>query len=79
MDEINSQDGENTTKDTAEYNSQQLELTKIKNNLNQAQKIANIGSLEYDIENDRGFWSDQLFRIFGLKPQKGFFRTTKCI
>ncbi|MCM3403687.1 EAL domain-containing protein [Cytobacillus oceanisediminis] len=73
MDEINSQDGENTTKDTAEYNSQQMELTKIKDNLNQAQKIANIGSLEYDVENDRGFWSDQLFRIFGLKSQKGFF------
>ncbi|MCS0790813.1 EAL domain-containing protein [Cytobacillus firmus] len=73
MDEINSQDGENTAKDIAEHNSQQMELTKIKNNLNQAQKIANIGSLEYDIENDKGFWSDQLFRIFGQKPQKGFF------
>ncbi|MBU8771524.1 EAL domain-containing protein [Cytobacillus oceanisediminis] len=73
MDEINSQGVENITKDIAEYRSQQMELTKIKNNLNQAQKIANIGSLDYDIENDRGFWSDQMFRIFGLKPQKGFF------
>ncbi|MBX9974399.1 EAL domain-containing protein [Cytobacillus firmus] len=73
MDEINSQDGENTAKDMADSRSQQLELTKIKNNLNQAQMIANIGSLEYDVENDKGFWSDQLFRIFGLKPQKGFF------
>ncbi|WP_436373681.1 EAL domain-containing protein [Cytobacillus sp. BC1816] len=73
MDEINSQDGENTTKDMAEYSSQQMEFTKIRNNLNQAQKIANIGSLEYDVENDKGFWSDQLFRIFGLKPQNGFF------
>ncbi|WP_113883822.1 MULTISPECIES: EAL domain-containing protein [Cytobacillus] len=73
MDEIISQDGENTTKDMAEYSSQQMEFTKIRNNLNQAQKIANIGSLEYDIENDKGFWSDQLFRIFGLKPQNGFF------
>ncbi|MDM5228397.1 EAL domain-containing protein [Cytobacillus sp. NJ13] len=73
MNEFNTQDGEKTTKDIADSSSQQLELTKIKNNLNQAQMIANIGSLEYDVENDKGFWSDQLFRIFGLKPQKGFF------
>ncbi|MDF2037646.1 diguanylate cyclase [Cytobacillus oceanisediminis] len=73
MNEFNTQDGEKTTKDIADSSSQQLELTKIKNNLSQAQMIANIGSLEYDVENDKGFWSDQLFRIFGLKPQKGFF------
>ncbi|WP_370223775.1 EAL domain-containing protein [Cytobacillus sp.] len=73
MDELNSQENDIKTKDMAEYYIHKLELTKIKNNLNQAQKIANIGSLEYDVENDKGFWSDQLFRIFGLKPQKDFF------
>jgi diguanylate cyclase (GGDEF)-like protein/PAS domain S-box-containing protein len=53
---------------TGEYSIRKTEL-----NLNQAQKIANIGSLEYDIESNKGFWSDQLFRIFGLKPQRDLF------
>ncbi|MBN8201541.1 EAL domain-containing protein [Bacillus sp. NTK034] len=73
MDEVNSKENDIKTKDMNDYYIQQMELTKIKNNLNQAQMIANIGSLEYDVENDKGFWSDQLFRIFGLKPQKDFF------
>ncbi|WHY61445.1 EAL domain-containing protein [Cytobacillus firmus] len=73
MKELNSQEYEINPKDMTEYYIHQMELTKIRNNLNQAQKIANIGSLEYDVETDKGFWTDQLFRIFGLKPQKDFF------
>nr|WP_242061748.1 EAL domain-containing protein [Cytobacillus firmus] len=59
--------------DLVECDIHKTEIMKIKNNLNQAQKIANIGSLEYDVETDKGFWSDQLFRIFGLNPQKDLF------
>ncbi|PAE25833.1 EAL domain-containing protein [Bacillus sp. 7894-2] len=73
MNDLNSQEDDINPKDMTEYYIHQMELTKIKNNLNQAQKIANIGSLEYDVETDKGFWTDQLFRIFGLKPQKDFF------
>lgn len=72
--------GKDVVKSLAEDNSDivecdihKTEIMKIKNNLNQAQKIANIGSLEYDVETDKGFWTDQLFQIFGLKPQKDFF------
>ncbi|MEH6986939.1 EAL domain-containing protein [Cytobacillus firmus] len=72
--------GKDVVKSLAEDNSEivecdihKTEIMKIKNNLNQAQKIANIGSLEYDVETDKGFWTDQLFQIFGLKPQKDFF------
>lgn len=67
--------GKDVVKSLAEDNSDihKTEIMKIKNNLNQAQKIANIGSLEYDVETDKGFWSDQLFRIFGLNPQKDLF------
>ncbi|WP_214723212.1 EAL domain-containing protein [Bacillus sp. ISL-47] len=62
-------------KDITSFIQQQRELEKIKDSLNRAQMVANIGSLEYDVEKDRGFWSLQLFRIFGIDPQEGFVPT----
>jgi PAS domain S-box-containing protein len=38
-------------------------------NLNEAQRLAHIGSWEWDIERNRVTWSDELFRIYGLEPQ----------
>jgi PAS domain S-box-containing protein len=38
--------------------------------LNRAQEISHLGSWELDIVNNRLFWSDELYRIFGLKPQE---------
>ncbi len=35
-----------------------------------AQKIAHVGSWEYYAKIDRAIWSEELFRIFGMKPQK---------
>jgi PAS domain S-box-containing protein len=39
-------------------------------NLNEAQKLAHIGSWEWDIERNRVTWSDELYRIYGLEPQE---------
>ena len=39
--------------------------------LAEAQHLARIGSWNWDIRNDRVDWSDELYRIFGLKPQEG--------
>ncbi|MGZ5000809.1 MAG: MASE3 domain-containing protein, partial [Methylomonas sp.] len=36
--------------------------------LNEAQAIAHLGSWEWDIASGRLIWSDELFRIFGFKP-----------
>ncbi len=36
----------------------------------QAQEIGNIGSWNWDIENNNLRWTDQIYRIFGLKPQE---------
>jgi sigma-B regulation protein RsbU (phosphoserine phosphatase) len=36
--------------------------------LGEAQSIAQLGSWEWDVENDRVVWSDELFRIFGIEP-----------
>jgi len=38
--------------------------------LNEAQRIAHLGSWTYHIESDELFWSDEIYRIFGLSPQE---------
>jgi len=37
--------------------------------LKDAQQIANMGNWELDLETDKLYWSDQVFRIFGFQPQ----------
>lgn len=39
--------------------------------LAEAQAIAHLGSWEWDPRSDRGVWSDEVFRIFGLDPAFG--------
>jgi len=38
--------------------------------LKRAQEIAHLGSWELDLVNNRLSWSDEVYRIFGLKPQE---------
>ena len=38
--------------------------------LEEAQKIAKLGSFTYDINSDKLRWSDELFRIFNLEPNQ---------
>ncbi len=38
--------------------------------LMEAQQLAHIGSWEWDISTNKIEWSDELFRIYGLKPQE---------
>jgi PAS domain S-box-containing protein len=38
--------------------------------LNRAQEIAHLGSWELDLVNNRLTWSDEVYRIFGLRPQE---------
>lgn len=44
-------------------------IEKIKKSLEEAQRIAQIGSWEWHIESDRVYWSDEMFRIIGLDPK----------
>ncbi len=39
--------------------------------LAEAQAIAHLGSWEWDPEHDRGVWSEEVYRIFGLDPEGG--------
>jgi diguanylate cyclase (GGDEF)-like protein/PAS domain S-box-containing protein len=44
------------------------ELAAIRSRLDEAQRVAGIGSWEWDIPNNRVHWSDGLFRVYGLEP-----------
>ena len=41
----------------------------VKDNLNQAQAIAHLGSWELDLENDSLWWSNETYRIYGVDQQ----------
>jgi diguanylate cyclase (GGDEF)-like protein/PAS domain S-box-containing protein len=46
------------------------ELQEIKVGLIQAQELAHIGHWELNLERNSLYWSDEVYRIFGLKPQE---------
>jgi PAS domain-containing protein len=55
---------------TAELEKACKSLKESERGLAEAQKIAHIGNWEWDIENDKAYWSDELYRIFKRNPQE---------
>ncbi|GAA2167499.1 response regulator [Pedococcus bigeumensis] len=47
-------------------------LQRRETQLAEAQRIAKIGSWEWDVVNDVVAWSDELYRIYGITPDEGF-------
>lgn len=45
-------------------------IKQTKEVLNESQSIAHIGNFEMDIVENKMFWSDEVFRIFGYQPQE---------
>jgi formate hydrogenlyase transcriptional activator len=45
-------------------------LRKSESNLAEAQRLAQLGSWEWDIVTNDLFWSDEIYRIFGLAPRE---------
>lgn len=45
-------------------------LRKSKSNLAEAQRLAHLGSWDWNIETNELFWSDEIYRIFGLAPEE---------
>ena len=58
-------------KELAERRAAQEKLKKNEANLNEAQKIANLGNWEYEIGSGRLEWSDEVYRIFGREKRQG--------
>lgn len=46
------------------------EKTRLIRNLSEAQRIAHLGNWNWDIVKNTLWWSDEIYRIFGLKPQE---------
>lgn len=51
------------------YSTTKEELTRIKRSLEETQRIAHLGSWEWNIEESSVYWSDEAFRIYGYEPQ----------
>ncbi len=56
--------------DITERKELENKLLIIEERLNDAQKLSQIGSFYYDAIEDKSWWSDQLFRIYGIEPQE---------
>ncbi len=59
---------------TRQLRNREQELSTLSKSLNQAQQIAHLGNWEWDIKQSTLWWSDEIYRIFGLEPQA--FRAT---
>jgi|GEM_PF-965813 len=58
-----------TCTDITERKKAEEELIKREARLNEAQRLAHIGSWELDIVNNKLSWSDEEYRIFGMDPK----------
>jgi PAS domain S-box-containing protein len=59
-----------TMQDVTERRAAELEIVQSRENLMRAQRIANMGSFDHDLENDRITWSDQMYCILGIEKDK---------
>ncbi len=59
-------------KNTKKLEQKTSDLVRKQQQFEQAQKMAHIGSWEWDINANKIEWSDELFRIYGLKPHQIF-------
>jgi len=57
-------------KEVSERKKVEAALRESEKHLNKAQEIAHLGSWELDLVHNRLSWSDEVYRIFGLKPQE---------
>lgn len=59
-----------TINDITERKRAEEALRESQRQMNKAQDIAHLGSWELDLEKNKLFWSDEVYKIFGLKPQE---------
>ena len=59
-----------TDRDVTDIKKLLKNLEESKENLQEAQKLSNIGHWELDLVNNSLYWSDEVYRIFGLEPQE---------
>ncbi|HUR46767.1 MAG TPA: PAS domain S-box protein [Candidatus Saccharimonadales bacterium] len=52
--------------DLTEFKRTEQELRKTEERLENAQRIAHLGNWDWEVANEKLFWSDEIYRIFGL-------------
>ncbi|MDY0021454.1 PAS domain S-box protein [Arenimonas caeni] len=55
-------------RDVTEAEGQAMALREARDALERAQQIAGMGAWEYDLTTDKLYWSDEVFRIFKVRP-----------
>lgn len=58
-----------TIQDVSELRQREVELRETAEYLKETQRIAKLGSWVWDIDNDREWWSDEIYRMLGLEPE----------
>jgi PAS domain S-box-containing protein len=58
------------TNEIAEHKKDEQALKESEERLKRSQEIAHLGSWELDLANSSLTWSDEVYRIFGIKPQE---------
>ncbi len=56
--------------DTTDRKTAEEELKFTKDSLNRGQSVAHLGSWDLDLISNSLWWSDEIYRIFGLEPQE---------
>ncbi len=57
-----------TARDVTEAVEHQATLDRVNHHLRVAQSVARVGSWERDLRTLEGYWSDEMYRLFGLEP-----------
>ena len=57
-------------RDITERKRTEFELRHSEMLLGEAQRLTSLGSWEWDVENNVVVWSDELYRLYGLRPQE---------
>ena len=58
-------------RDVTERKKAENELLRSKQNIEEAQRIAHMGSWEWDLNTKKVVWSDELYRIYGRNKEQG--------
>jgi PAS domain S-box-containing protein len=59
-----------TFKDITDLKTTEAQLRQIQDDLNRAQRLAQAGSVVWDLRSGHATWSDETYRIFGVNPDK---------
>ena len=54
--------------ETTARKKREMDLERVRDMLSEAQRIAHLGSFEYDVAAKQAIWSEEEYRIFGLDP-----------